>query len=405
VSTPASTPAGPLDGLRVVELAGEHTAAAGKLLADLGADVVVVEPPGGAATRRLGPFAGGAPDPERSLHWWFFNTSKRGLVLDLATADDRAALGELLGRADILVESAGPAEVQAWGLDAVRAEHPALVHVSITPYGRGAGEQPPSTDLTLLAAAGIPWSCGYDDRSLPPVRPATGHAAQVGGVLAATGALAAVLHRATTGTGQHVDVSLSAALNVTTELATQAWLVAGATVRRQTGRHAMAIDTQPVQVRAVDGHYVTTGFLPSSGAELRGVAGWLAELGLTDQLEEGFWLEMGIAKGGVDRNSVDPEDLAIRGTAREALQLIARNTTALEFFEDGQRRGFQCGVIQFPDEAFRGAQSIARGFPTPVFHEELGRAVSYPGAPFRSNGAPWRIVRRAPRIDEHRGQV
>jgi crotonobetainyl-CoA:carnitine CoA-transferase CaiB-like acyl-CoA transferase len=401
---PVSAPAGPLDGLRVVELASELSAPAGKLLADLGADVVVVEPPGGSVARRIGPFAGGAPDPQRSLHWWYFNTSKRGLVLDLGTAEGLAELRELLGRADVLVESAAADEVTAWGLDpvAVRAEHPALVHVSVTAHGRAGGAGPPATDLTVLAESGVVWSCGYDARPgedpLPPVRPAGGHAAQVGAVLAATGTLVAVLHRATTGRGQHVDVSLSAALNVSTESASYAWMVAGQTVRRQTGRHAVPFETQPVQVRAADGRYVTTGFLPSTAAELASVADWLAELGLTDRLAEAFFLEMGVEKGGVDRNSIDPVDLAIRGAARDALELIAQNLDALAFFEEGQRRGFQCGVIQFPDEAFRGAQSVARGFPVPVFHEELGREVDYPGAPFRLGGAPWRIAGRAPRL-------
>ena len=73
---------GPLDGLRVVELASEHAALAGKMLGDLGADVIVVEPPGGHASRTYGPFADDVDDPERSLWWWNYNTSKRGVVLD-----------------------------------------------------------------------------------------------------------------------------------------------------------------------------------------------------------------------------------------------------------------------------------------------------------------------------------
>jgi crotonobetainyl-CoA:carnitine CoA-transferase CaiB-like acyl-CoA transferase len=398
-----SAPDGPLVGLRVVELAGELSAPAGKLLADLGADVVVVEPPGGSPARRIGPFAGGAPDPERSLHWWHFNTSKRGVVLDPATAAGPAALHELLDRADVLVESAEPAELVAWDLVDVRAARPALVHVSITPHGRAGGAGPPATDLTLMAESGVVWSCGYDpapgELPLPPVRPAGGHAAQVGGVLAATGALAALRHRAATGRGQHVDVSVAAALNVTTESATYAWLVAGETVRRQTGRHAVPFETQPVQVRAADGQYVTTGFLPSTAAELAAVAGWLGELGLTDRLAEAFFLDLGVERGGVDRNSTDPVDLAIRGAARDALELIARELDALEFFEEGQRRGFQCGVVRFPDEAFGGAHSVARGFPVAVRHDELDADVLYPGAPFRLGGSPWRIARRAPRLD------
>jgi len=83
VTTPPQSRPGPLRGLEVVELASEHAAWAGKLLADLGAEVTLVEPPGGHATRAIGPFVDDRPDPERSLWWWHHHTSKNGVVLDL----------------------------------------------------------------------------------------------------------------------------------------------------------------------------------------------------------------------------------------------------------------------------------------------------------------------------------
>ena len=81
---------GPLAGLRVLELADEKGHFCGKLMADLGADVVKVEPPGGEAARRVGPFLDDIPHPDRSLSFWYYNTSKRGITLDLATADGQA---------------------------------------------------------------------------------------------------------------------------------------------------------------------------------------------------------------------------------------------------------------------------------------------------------------------------
>src|ERR1035437_365335 len=98
----------PLDGLRVLELADEQAEWAGKLLADMGADVIKVESPGGATTRRIGPFVGDVPDPERSLNFRHYNTSKRSVTLDLATRQGRALWLELAARADVVLETAVP---------------------------------------------------------------------------------------------------------------------------------------------------------------------------------------------------------------------------------------------------------------------------------------------------------
>ena len=98
---------GPLDGVRVVELSHERGAWAGKLLADLGAEVVVVEPPGGSIQRRYGPFVDDEPGPERSLWWWYYNTSKRGVVADLD--QDREQLLALVAGADVFIEAEAPA--------------------------------------------------------------------------------------------------------------------------------------------------------------------------------------------------------------------------------------------------------------------------------------------------------
>ncbi len=172
-TTPIDVLPGALEGLKVVELASEHAALAGKMLGDLGADVIVVEPPGGHVTRTYGPFADDVDDPERSLWWWYYNTSKRGVVLDLATDDGAGAFRRLVADADIVLEGEAPGALADLGLDHpdLRADHERLVWVSVTPFGReGTRAHEPATDLTLLAGGGPAWSCGYDDHSLPPVR-------------------------------------------------------------------------------------------------------------------------------------------------------------------------------------------------------------------------------------------
>src|SRR5262249_4530481 len=107
---------GNLDGIRVLDLTGEPGFLAGKLLGDLGADVVKVEPPAGDPARRRAPFWGGVPDPERALVWLALNTSKRGITLDLTHPRGRELLLDLVRRADVLLESEVPGKMGAWGL-------------------------------------------------------------------------------------------------------------------------------------------------------------------------------------------------------------------------------------------------------------------------------------------------
>ena len=174
-----------LDGMRVVELAQRHAAFAGKLLADLGADVIVVEPPGGHASRSYGPFVDDrARTAERSLYWWHYNTSKRGVVLDLDTAADRERFAGLVGNADIVLEGEAPGRLAALGIDhdVLRAEHPELIWVSVTAFGRDSAAPPTSRSPTSPCSpgGGPVWSCGYDDHTIPPVRGGGNQAFHIG---------------------------------------------------------------------------------------------------------------------------------------------------------------------------------------------------------------------------------
>src|ERR1700739_1602247 len=108
---------GPLAGLRVLELADEKGQYCGKLLGDLGADVVKIEPPGGEPCRRVGPFLDDIPHPDRSLSFWDYNTSKRGMPLDVQTPDGRALFARLTAGADVVFETRPPGLLAALGLD------------------------------------------------------------------------------------------------------------------------------------------------------------------------------------------------------------------------------------------------------------------------------------------------
>jgi crotonobetainyl-CoA:carnitine CoA-transferase CaiB-like acyl-CoA transferase len=401
-----------LEGLRVIELSHERSAYAGKLLADMGADVVLVEPPRGDATRGWPPFAGDVPGPERSLHFWQYQTSKRGIVIDLEDERGRGLLRHLVARADVVLEGEDPGRLARLGLDHadLAALRPELVMASITPFGRsGPRRDEHATDLTVLAAGGPVWSCGYDDHSLPPVRGLGNQATAIGGHYAVLALLTALLHRSATGEGQHIDVSLHSAANVTTEMASYHWLVQRTTVQRQTGRHAMEALTLPTQIRCADGRHVCTGVPPRRPEEFARLVAWLGSLGIGElEFPEIVFLRRGAGREVLEFSQigVDDEVTAIFAAAREAMNLAATRLSARDFFLGAQQvAGIPVGVIYSPEEAYEDANFRARGFQVEVHHPELGRSFRYPGAPYRFEKSPWRIARRAPRLGEHTDEV
>lgn len=388
---------GPLESLRVVELAGEWSVFAGKQLADLGADVIIVEPPGGHHTRSYAPYLDGVAGAERSLWWWHYNTSKRGIVIDRTTEHGRAALDRLIESADIVLESEGPATLDAAPF---LARHPRLIWTTITPLGP---DPAPATDLTVLAAGGPVWSSGYDDHSLPPVRGEGGQARHVAGVFAVAATLIAVLERDVSGRGQHVDVNALAAANVTTEAGSYEWLVARATVQRQSGRHAAVRATRSTQVQGADGVWINTGVAPNTVVGIGALINWLDELGWRERFEEIALLEMAVERGGIHYSEIGQDLLATEmiGASRGAMTMIATSLPAQEFFEGAQRRGIAVGIVASIEEVLANPNLVARGFPTIVHHDDLDRTFVYPGAPYRFTATPWAISRRAPHVGEH----
>jgi len=398
-----------LSGLRVIELASDRAAYAGKLMGDLGADVIVVEAPGGHASRGYGPFVNDQPDPDTCLWWWNYNTSKRSVVLDLNSEEGREQFRQLAASADIVLEGEDPGVLDALDIDhtQIRAGSPQLIWVSVTPNGRRRPDlHEPTTDLTILSAGGMVWNCGYDDHSLPPIRPGGGHAHHTASAFAVMGALTAVVYRDHTGIGQHVDVSMIAATNVTTEVSSVDYLYRGATNQRQTGRHASEHKTMGIQVQTRDGGYCTNPLGLTTAGNYQSVIEWLRELGLEEEVEEFFFLEMGVERGGVSLKvlGTDAEATEIYRAGREALYLIASKLTMAEYFVQAQERGIACGAVYAPDEALADVHFRSRHYPVEVEHPELGRSFTYPGLPFVGESIP-QTIRRAPLLGEHSHEV
>jgi crotonobetainyl-CoA:carnitine CoA-transferase CaiB-like acyl-CoA transferase len=212
----AEPSAGPLAGFKVVELGGLASAPyAGRLFADLGADVVKVEPPGGDESRQRGPFPNDEPHPERSGFFLAVNAGKFGVQLDLSVADDRKALLRLLGQADVLVENLGDGVLAPLGLapEALHERFPALVIASVSPYGRtGPFAHYRGTELTSISMGGLANLTPFCERDgqnppdTPPLKMPGQFAGLFAGMSAANAVLAALVARDATGEGQIVEI-------------------------------------------------------------------------------------------------------------------------------------------------------------------------------------------------------
>src|SRR5205809_479514 len=206
-------PEGILAPYRVLDLTGELGPLCAKILADLGADVLKVEPPTGDPSRWRGPFPGDRPDPEQSLSWAAWNVNKRSVTLDLSLPAGRDGLRRRAREADFLIESFPPGELDGLGLGypALAEENPRLIVTSITPFGQtGPYSKYRASDLELMAAAGCMSLSGEPDG--PPLRVSLPQASAWAGVYAAAGSLLALHHRYLTGEGQHVDVAAQSCL-------------------------------------------------------------------------------------------------------------------------------------------------------------------------------------------------
>ena len=213
-----------LEGIRVLDLTTPLGEATGRILADLGAEVIKVEPPGGCEARFAPPFATapsaesprpepGTGDPDQSLFWRAWGLGKRSVILDLDDEADRERFLALVKTADMLLESSTPGEMAAKGLGYADLEalNPGLIYVSVTPFGQeGPYATQPATDLTLSAAGGLLNSTGDGDRvPLPIGFPETAH---LGATQAAADALMALYSRNRSGEGQHLDSSIQTAV-------------------------------------------------------------------------------------------------------------------------------------------------------------------------------------------------
>lgn len=385
MSTPVDT--GALAGLRVLEyasfIAGPYCA---KLLADLGAEVVKVEPPTGDPARRGGPFAGGIPEPERSGLFLYLNTNKLGVTLDLRTAMARNIFSRLAQEADVVVTDVPPDDAERLGLvpQDLRKLNPRLVVTTVRPFGWGgpyAAYKAYPLNVNHVSGEGFLMPGGLENLGRPPAKAGNYVSSYDGGLNAALGTLAAVWAREFTGEGQHVDVSEQ--------------------------ESTLSIYHMAVTALTEEHHlYSRNTASPSAGGVLPCKDGYVE---LFMWFEEWEWPRLLELLGNPDW-ALDPrfKDQPSRAQNWEELFLLLLQWTVErtkeEIYQKAQALKVPIGVYSTAEDLVHSEQLKHRGFFQEVEHPVAGRFL-YPTVAYKLSRTPWRAWRPAPMLGQHNQDV
>lgn len=386
-----------LSPYRVLDLTDERGMLCAQILADLGADVIAVEPPGGSPARRIAPFRG----TDGSLFWQAYARGKRGITLDLTTAAGQQQFRRLAESADFVIESFTPGYLDGLGIGyrALQAVNPGLILVSITPFGQqGPKATWPATDLTAWAASGVLFITGDDDR--PPVQVPGKQAYLHAGAEGAVGALIALAARERDGLGQHVDVSMQAAAM----MATQSFILQSGWETGTTTRVSGGAKVGPLRAQFIypckDGHVsITFLFGAIIGPFTRRLFEWMHEEGFVDDAtRDKDWVSYVV----LVLTGKEPQSELVR--CIKAIERFTLTKTKAELFAEALRRGLLLVPVNTVADVARSEQLADRGYFTPVEEREPGD-VRYPGPFARFSATPIRYRRRAPRPGEHDAEV
>jgi formyl-CoA transferase len=374
------TATGALAGIRVLEvaqvMAGPFCA---MQLADLGADVIKVEPPGGDPTRQMGARAG-----LDSAGFAALNRGKRAIVLDLKSPAGREALVRLAARTDILIENFRPGVMRELGLDyaSLAAAHAGLIYASISGYGQsGPDAHKGGFDLVAQGVSGLMSVTGEPDG--PPIKTGVPLTDLGAGLFALTAILAALHHRDRSGRGQFIDTSL-----VEAGLALSVWEAAeffggGITPQPLGSAHRFLAPYQAIRCR--DG-YITIG---------AGTDRLFADL--CDLLGHPEWPALAEFADASSR-------VAHRVALASRIEAITTTNTRAHWLERLESRGIPCGPINSYADAFADPHVRARGMIVEIDHPALGPLATL-GSPIKMSDTPPAVGRSVPRLGEHTREV
>ena len=383
--TGSGSASGALAGLRVLDLTGHRGALCARLLADMGADVIKLEPAGGESGRRIGPFVDDRPHRDRSLFFWFYNLNKRSLTLDLTRPRGAEIFRAMARSADVVIESFAPGTLAKLGLgwDELHRDNPALILCSIAPFGQtGPYRDFEADDTTLTALSGMLYVNGFPGRA--PVRPLGLQAYHSAAYYGAIATMCALFGRDRDGAGQWIDLSIQEAT--------------AAAVEHVAGSYFMASQIEPRRGTLHWSRYFRVGKCRD---------GYVMHCTLCDWTSLVEWVK---ADGKAqDLDAPQWDDVLYRRDHAEhlfdVLDQWAKDYARDELLERAQTLRLPYASVRPPEALFDDAQLKARGYFVEVEHPELARTFRYPGAPYLFNGTPWRVYRRPPLLGEHTGEI
>tara|TARA_B110000116_G_scaffold257911_1_gene258526 strand:- start:23 stop:1219 length:1197 start_codon:yes stop_codon:yes gene_type:complete len=376
-------PADLLDGFRVLDMGSGISAPwCAKILTDYGAEVIKVETPGsGDLARRMGPFAGDDPNPEKSLTFLYLNTNKKSVTLDPSSVSGRKLLHRLVADADVLVENYPPSVSKELGLDyaSLSAVNPGLVVTSIAPFGQtGPYHDYQATDIVTYALSGLMYHSGDSDQ--PPLRNVLDQSFYVAGANGAAATQIALFARLSSGEGQHVDVSAAECLGAHLVQPLPYYNYMGAVKGRRPVRGAGFEELMPAR----DG-YVAPSVQGSRPWEV------IANLiGLEELLDEKFSTGAGRVAHGEEL-----KELLTKGLAQWDRMPL--------FLASGEAR-LVFGMAQDAGDLVNCPHLEARDFFVEVDHPVVGQA-KYPGMAVRLPGEPLTASQPAPLLGQHNSEI
>ena len=377
---------GALAGSLIVEMAsrvcGEYC---GKLLADFGAEVIKIEPPGGSPTRRMGPFKDGIAGPERSALFGYLNTNKKSVVLDLSLAADRAKLDTLLARANALIEDSPRTYLKRCGTP---DRFPHLVECVITPFGSDAPDAMQiATSLGVINAGG--WAYHTPSEAAPHLAPLKGAGRFLpdceAGIDAALCLAASLFRQRRSGEGQSIDLS-EVEVQINRVDAVMGRMLAGE-AEPSAARTAYDMGGPGKAFACADGFlylFMTTKAHWKGLCELMGQPDWAA-----DFAED--WLEFACT---AERVALFRERFAEWAAAQEKHAVS----------EAGQKLGVAIVPVNSAADLPDNVQFQYRGYFQTLEHPVLGQAL-YPTVPYRMSATPVKLATPAPALGQHGGEI
>jgi len=385
----------PLSPYRALDLTNEKGYLCGKILADLGADVIKVEPPDGDPGRNIGPFYHDIPDKEKSLHFFAYNMNKRSMTLNIETREGQEIFKRLVKTADFVIESFAPGYMDKIGLSylILKGINPRIIMVSITPFGQtGPRKDWKASDIVAIAMGGLSHITGSPDR--PPARVGVDQAHVIAGAQAAMGAMIAHYYRKATGKGQYVDTSTQESVVLSALTVPQAWDLA----RFIWPRAGAFLPRSGKRVRHLwpckDGYIAWRLFGGGLGVKTRALVEWMDSEGQANELTEVNWEKM-------DYLTVTPEEF---DHWQDLFGKFFKTHTKAELCREALARGIVLFPASTPKDLLGDPQLEARDYWREVEHPELKGTIIYPGALYKATEISWR-TRRAPLIGEHNDEI